>query len=243
MSLLNPSGPRSGRSTPAANTPAFSPPPTAVSSPQYTGINSPPLATPAEDGASVSPARVGTTDSAIRASDSDTAVNTHQHVPKDAHRPRSNSASRPGILASSKGSGRFSYDGEPVHFTGGSFKSHRPRFRDDWGDEDVAEQQAMKDYEYRPGRYTSRRGPWSRPPPALLNRNPSLNMNPEEYEDLMRANNEDTRSLRDPFGTPRRRRTDEEMGLHSHSPPRPHLGRAYTGSISSRLPDWNTMTA
>ncbi|CAM1509138.1 Fc.00g028770.m01.CDS01 [Cosmosporella sp. VM-42] len=242
MSLQTPTGPRSDRSTPAANTSAFSPPPMTVTSSLHTGVSSPAMATPAEEGVH-SPARVATTEPIIRASDSDTAVNTQQSVPKDPNRPRSNSNSRPGILASSKGSGRFSYDAEPSHFTGGSLKSHRPRFRDDWDDEDVAEHQSMKDYEYRPGRYTSRRGPWSRPPPALLNRNPSLNMNQEEYEDLMKANNEESRSIRDPFDTPRRRRTDEEMGLSSHSPPRPHLGRAYTGSISSRLPDWNTMTA
>ncbi|KAF7562402.1 hypothetical protein G7046_g1745 [Stylonectria norvegica] len=241
MSFHTPVAHRSGRSTPAGNAPAFS---------------SPPLASPAEEELVASPTPVRPQEPIMQTSDSSTPVNIPQlSVPRDSS--RASTASRPGILASTRGHRSSSLDGESVHFSGGSVKSHRPRFRDDWDEEYTAEpreffsrdsdRQWREDYRSNgSNRYTTRRGPGSRPPPpALLNRHPSLTVSHDELEDLVKGHHEETRSIRDPFDTPRRRRlADEEMGFHSESPNNSRIHHhPYASSVTSRLPDWNAMTA
>lgn len=197
-------------------------------------------------------APITSTEPTTRASDSDTP-SIRPVTPKDPNRPKS--APRPGILSSAKGSRRYSFEGDPLHFSGGSHRSHRPRFRDEWDEEygaDPRDFPSLKDYdrywrqEHHPDRYTSRRGPWSKPPRALLNRQGSQSIHPDDLEDLMRAH-DDARSLRDPFDTPRRRLIDEEMGYYPEHSVRPKVERENSGqsgtSGTNRLPDWNTMTA
>lgn len=234
MSLQTPTGPRSGRSTPAGNMSAFSPPPS-------TNINGSPLAAPLEEGIPLSSPVVPPADLTTRASDSDASAHA-QITPPSTGRPRSKS----GSLPLTKGLGRFSHEAEPVHFAGGSFRSHRPYYREDYDDEYVPEHReppSLKDYDRywrgeRPDRYTTRRRPSSRPPPAIFNRRPS---NQEDFEDL--RSHDDARSVRDPFDTPRRRLLDEEMGYRPETPDRPNIGRVLSNhNEHSRLPDWNALT-
>ncbi|KAI8668863.1 hypothetical protein NCS57_00699300 [Fusarium keratoplasticum] len=221
---------RSARSTPAANVSAYSPPGDAISSPNNESVPFAPPGSPIDQQPS-------------RNSEADTIVPLQ---PAPSHEAiRSRPGSRTGAYATPKGSTRFSHDVDPLQHSGGSMKSQRRRFREDWDfDQEPRDHPTLGDYERywrnegRPERYTSRRS--NCPPPAFMNRRRTAPHDSDE--DLY---NDDLRYAKDPFESTRGRRlTDEEMGYH---PGRLNHQRRPSSShgvnlASGRL-DWNNLTA
>ncbi|RSL97866.1 hypothetical protein CEP52_010656 [Fusarium oligoseptatum] len=200
-SLHTPSVSRSARSTPAANVSAYSPPGEAISSPNNESVPFAPPASPTDQQPS-------------RNSEADTIVPLQ---PAPSHEAiRSRPGSRTGAYATPKVATRFSHDVDPLQHSGGSMKSQRRRFREDWDfDQEPRDHPTLGDYERywrnegRPERYTSRRS--NCPPPAFMNRRRTAPHDSDE--DLY---NDDLRYAKDPFEITRGRRlTDEEMGYHS----------------------------
>ncbi|KAM0428644.1 hypothetical protein ACHAPT_007007 [Fusarium lateritium] len=228
-SLHTPSVTRSARSTPAANVSAYSPPGEAISSPNNESIPFAPPASPTDQQPS-------------RNSEADTIVPLQ---PAPSHEAiRSRPGSRTGAYATPKGATRFSHDAEPLQHSGGSMKSQRRRFREDWDFEpDPRDHPTLGDYERywrneaRPERYTSRRSNY--PPPTFMNRRRTAPHDSDE--DLY---NDDLRYAKDPFEITRGRRlTDEEMG---YQPGRPNHQRRPSSvhgvNLASGRLDWNNLT-
>ncbi|KAF4967236.1 hypothetical protein FZEAL_10555 [Fusarium zealandicum] len=176
-------------------------------------------------------------------SDADTVVPL-QPTLSQQDTTRSRPGSRTSPYVTPKSSGRYSHDVEPLQYSGGSMKSSRRRYRDDFDFElgsGGGDHPTIGDYERywsrnepRQDRYTTRRNPY--PPPSFMNRRrPTAHDSDDEF-----YSSDDPRLPKDPFD--KRRTTDEEMGFLSGHPYN-HRGNSTSngGDLAGRL-DWNKLT-
>ncbi|KAM5378892.1 hypothetical protein ACJZ2D_004194 [Fusarium nematophilum] len=236
-SLQTPPANRSARSTPAANVSAFNPPAETVRGEAITAPNNESIPS--------SPSVSSPEGSGTRGSDTDTVVPLRPSASHDGIRTRP--TSRTGAYATTpKGPPRFSHDTEPLQYSGGSMRSQRRRFREDWDYDQSAERDypTIGDYnqywrnDYRPDRYTTRRPNNYYPPPSIMNRRRTT---PHDSDEELYG--DDARFARDPFEASRGRRlTDEEMGIHPGGGHGRRPSSINAANIASGRLDWHSLT-
>ncbi|KAF4967527.1 hypothetical protein FSARC_4912 [Fusarium sarcochroum] len=234
---------RSARSTPAINASAFGPPGEAIGSPNQERVpfmrdNSPEAEALPTNPAATPVITHGDNMASNRNSEADTVVPLQPAISQDATRSRP--GSRTSAFVTPK-TARFSQDGtEPLQYSGGSMKSARRRYRDEYDFDEAANHPNMSDYERywrnegRNDRYTARRNPY--PPPTFMNRRKAL---PHDSDEEFYSSDDP----RMPFDAARNRKmADEEMGY----PTRPfHHRRTSTlngFNISTGKLEWSNLS-